>query len=308
MGMLLRRSFIGVENLYIGKAFSPFTLPLFYSYIDNGDPLNSGIIGATMNILRGVSCRVEIDYAKDTQLDFVYKNRQLHIPWLEYAIETILNREGMEGLHGTFDYHFEADFSLDLSSASATLIASLAALKRALSLNYNPIDLGILSHNIELKFKIGFGCTLSQLLGGVVLFRSPSVPGKAEYVKYDYPNDIRVIAVATPMNYFPKYDTPYLREISFNSIHLIKDFNDLLNTSRRFNVSMINLSTRLRGLVKELCNAKFISCGLGFLGNTLYLLTYRDNMADIISILLDFFPTENIFVSEFDPVGVRVYL
>ncbi|MEM2137149.1 MAG: hypothetical protein QXI93_04255, partial [Candidatus Methanomethylicia archaeon] len=114
--------------MYIGKAFSPFTLPLFYSYIDNGDPLNSGIIGATMNILRGVSCRVEIDYAKDTKLDFVYKNRQLHIPWLEYAIETILNSEGIEGLHGTFNYHFEADFSLDISSASATLIASLAAL------------------------------------------------------------------------------------------------------------------------------------------------------------------------------------
>lgn len=295
--------------LFIGRAFSPFTLPLFFNYIHSGNPLESGVIGALANTLIGVSCRVEVDYGEGLDLDFVYGDMHLQIPWLEEAIKSVLKLEGIKGLRGFFDYNFEANFGLDISSTSAILIASLAALKKALKLRLNPINIGLLSHETELNFKVGFGCTYSQLLGGITLFLTPSVPGKARYVKFSFPSDLRIILAGTPMNTFPTYDlTVDLPSIS-SELNSIKSFDDLISTSIKFQNFFPSLSPRLGEIINRLKNLdNILSYGFGFLGKTIYVLAYRDYLVDVISILIDFFPTEYIIVSELDPVGVRAYL
>ncbi|MEM1549405.1 MAG: hypothetical protein QXJ66_00580 [Candidatus Methanomethylicia archaeon] len=295
--------------LPIGRSFSPFTLPLFFNFTRSNDPLESGIIGALANTLIGVSCIAEVDYDRDFKLDFIYGSLQLHMPWLEEAIKFTLKHEGIEGLKGVFDYNFEANFGLDFSSASAVLIASLSALKKALNLKFNPIDLGLLSHSMELYFEVGFGCTYSQLLGGIVLFLTPSVPGKAKYVKFSFPDDLRIVIVGAPTNRFQKYTLSNISLPSIsNDLTSIKNFNDLISTSLKFQSFFASLSPRLKGIVNELQKLNILSYGFGFLGNTIYTLVYRDYLIDVISLLLDFFPAEYITVSEFDPVGVRVYL
>lgn len=291
----------------LGKAFAPFTIPLFYRFIEFEDPLNSGLIGCLANIVFGVSCKVDVDYNRTFNLNFTFGRMQLNVPWIEEAIKFISMKEGIEGLSGILDYHFEIHFGLDIASASAMMIATLAALRKALNFNLKPIDLILLSHELELKFKIGFGSTYSQALGGIAIFYTPSVPSKAKYSKFSFPNDLRIVLAGNPMKDFPRYNSQSAFNQTFD-LNSINSFNDLIYTSRRFYESVAHISPRLKGLMNEISKLNILSCGFGFLGNVIYILVYSDMLIDTISLLLDFFPIENIFVCEFDPIGVRVYL
>jgi len=293
--------------LLIGKSFSPFTIPLFFRFSYSNDPLESGIIGALANILKGVSCRVEVDYSNELNLDFIAGREQLHLPWVEEAIEMAIKREGIDGLRGVVNYHFEVSYGLDISSASATLISTLAALKKALSLKLSPLDLASISHIIELKYNVGFGCTFSQLIGGVDLFTSPSVPGKAKYVRVSVPDDLRIIVAGKPIHGFPVYNYYHVFQNFPSDLSSVKSFGDIVSLCRRFNESFTVTSTKLKWIASELSKTNILSYGFGFSGNIVYALVYRDHMMDVASTLLNIFPTEYIFVCEVDPIGVRVY-
>jgi hypothetical protein len=294
--------------LLIGKSFSPFTIPLFFRFSYSNDPLESGIVGALANILKGVSCRVEVDYDKRLNLDFVAGREQLHLPWVEEAIEMAIKREGIEGLRGVVDYHFEVNYGLDISSASATIISTLAALKKALSLKLSPLNLASISHIIELKYNVGFGCTFSQLIGGVDLFTTPSVPGKAKYLRIGVPDDLRIVVAGRPAHEFPIYTHRAFPQSFSIDLGSVKSFDDIIPLCRRFSEEFMSASVRLKWIASEISKANILSYGFGFSGKVVYALVYRDYMIDVASILLNIFPTEYIFISEIDPIGVRVYL
>lgn len=293
--------------MLIGKSFSPFTIPLFFRFSYSNDPLESGIVGALANILKGVSCRVEVDYSNKLNLDFIAGREQLHLPWVEEAIEMAIKREGIDGLRGVVNYHFEVNYGLDISSASATLISTLAALKKALSLKLSPLDLASISHIIELKYNVGFGCTFSQLIGGVDLFTSPSVPGKARYVRVSVPDDLRIIIAGKPIHGFPVYNYHNAFQNFPSDLSSVKSFDDIVSLCRSFNESFTVKSTKLKWIASELSKTNILSYGFGFSGNIVYALVYRDHMMDVASTLLNIFPTEYIFICEVDPIGVRVY-
>ena len=284
-----------------GIGFSPFFLPLFYEL------KSSGFRGCGFNILRGVSCLADVDVSNVFRLDFVSGDKQLNLPWMESAVKFLLSRVGLSGVEGILDYNFEANFSLDIGTGSATLLSSLVALCSALDLSISPLEVGDISHMVELDFDVGFGISLAQLVGGVVLVKEADAPSLVVYSSFDFKRDLRVMVGGSKSFSFPKYESTDLRGFDLGDLGHFRSFDDLVEEAKRFSVFFASRSRTLYKILSGISRFNPVSVGFGFLGTSFYALVFKEDLIDLAEYLTDFFPFDYIFVSEIDPVGVRKY-
>jgi len=293
--------------LPIGKAFSPFFLPLFYKYSSIGSSATLRFYGAGINILRGVSCIADVKPSNEVKLDFVFGMRQLNLPWLEEAISNILSISNCRGVNGVLDFSVESYLGFDISVGSAILLSSLVAVNSALKLNVAPSIIADLSQRFELEWNVGSGTSLCQLLGGVVLLSESGESNTILHKVFDFPSDLRIVVGGPKLNLLPIYTSRLIGNFTFNFDDL-NSFDDLIEFSRIFNLHVAEKSKGAFKFIKALLNLNPLVAGLGFLGKSFYAITFRDDVKRIVDHFLDYFPCEGIFVSEVDPIGVRLYI
>lgn len=293
---------------FIGKAFAPAFLPLFFDiqHMSNG----SRYIGAGLNLFRGVSCRVDVKPSPCIKFNFLYGRRELNLPWIEDAVEKLLSMADIKGVKGVFNFNFEVPLNFDLSLPSAALISSLAALHSALKLNI-PIKAVIdIAQEIEFKYKIGFGTSPLQSLGGLVLVKDFNAVFPRGFLKIDYPKNIRVVvgsASSIEMLFYPHlWNDFHLKEI-LTDFPLICDFNLVVEKTGLFVEQFVSRFKGVKPIIDGLKKLDPIVCGLSLNGKLVYAICWRDQIMKFADFLLDFFPCEGIMVFEVDPIGARVY-
>ncbi len=299
----------------IGKAFAPSFIPFIPSFKCSSSLRSSGFNGVGACLIRGVSCIAEIEVSRCTKLDFIYGDKQLNLPWIENAVKAILNQTDISGVRGELLFNFELPLCASLSIPTSALVSSLVSIYSALNLEIPPLTIGDIAHEMELKHKIGVGVSGLLLNGGLIIVKRTGIPSNAEYFKINYPNDLRIIVAGRPLEIIdlPKYDfkeimSSHLMSRVQYSLDGVISFNDLINKIKQFNFSHERIySIGIRRILNELRKYSPLLCGVDFDGKTLFAVTYRDKIDIITNILLDFFPCEGIFISEIDPIGVRVY-
>lgn len=268
-------------------------------------------IGAGLNLFRGVSCTANVKPSSCVKLNFLSGGRELNLPWIEEAARRMLSIAGLKGVRGSLDFNFEVPLNFDLSLPTASLVSSLASLHSALKLSIPTTVVLDVAQRIEFEFKIGFGTSFLQSMGGLVVTRGINDDLFKNLLKIDCPKDIRIVvgsASSIEMLFYPHvWDDFHLEEVVDN-ISSVDGFDLVIEKTRLFVEKFSTNFRSINSIVDGLRKLDPIVCGLSLNGKLVYALCVKEQIIRFADFLLDFFPCEGIMVFEVDPVGTRIYL
>jgi len=162
--------------------FAPASLTCFFSPVIEDDPLESGSLGVSIALNKGV--RVTAKPSDD--LSIIVNGETWDFP----TVRTVAQRLGFKG-EIKIDMDFPAGCGFGMSGASA--LASAFAINEVLNLNRSFFELADLAHNAEVINRTGLGDVVTQSFGGVVVRKSASCPSKCVVDRFLWNIDLDIL-------------------------------------------------------------------------------------------------------------------
>ncbi len=162
--------------------FSPASLTCFFSPSIENDPLESGSLGVSLALNRGV----RVSAKPSSELSVIVNGEDWNFP----TVRTIAQQMGFEG-EIRIEMDFPAGCGFGMSGASA--LASAFEINEVLNLNRSFFELSDLAHKAEVINRTGLGDVVTQSFGGVVVRKSASCPSKCVVDRFLWNIDLDVL-------------------------------------------------------------------------------------------------------------------
>ncbi len=162
--------------------FSPASLTCFFSPSIENDPLESGSLGVSLALNRGV----RVSAKPSSELSIIVNGEDWNFP----TVRTIAQQMGFEG-EIRIEMDLPAGCGFGMSGASA--LASAFEINEVLNLNRSFFELSDLAHKAEVINRTGLGDVVTQSFGGVVVRKSASCPSKCVVDRFLWNIDLDVL-------------------------------------------------------------------------------------------------------------------
>ncbi len=162
--------------------FSPASLTCFFSPSIENDPLESGSLGVSLALNRGV----RVSAKPSSELSIIVNGEDWNFP----TVRTVAQQMGFEG-EIRIEMDLPAGCGFGMSGASA--LASAFEINEVLNLNRSFFELSDLAHKAEVINRTGLGDVVTQSFGGVVVRKSASCPSKCVVDRFLWNIDLDVL-------------------------------------------------------------------------------------------------------------------
>ncbi|MGQ9539231.1 MAG: pantoate kinase [Candidatus Bathycorpusculaceae bacterium] len=301
------------------RAFAPSHITGIFQIFDKAeDSLKIGSKGAGVSLTHGVTTTVKaINAEKSALLVRVNGLISNSAEVSRRVVEIFLSKfkDKIRNSRVIVEHRVEMPIGAGFGTSGAAALSLALALNEAFKLGMTKIEAAQLAHIAEVECKTGLGTVIAETFGGIEIRTKPGAPGIGEIRHIRVKNDIVVVCLSigplsTKMFLSDEAIRKRINEFGGKLIEkLIEEpcVANFITLSRQFAEHVGLITERLRQVLKASDEAGFV-CSMPMFGESIFTLTEKDALPQLIKIFEKQGFRGKIFISEIDFEGARLLL
>lgn len=303
------------KNMNEAAAFSPCHITGFFRICDQeDDALHAGSLGAGVALSRGIETRVTAREAKKDSIRVAINGvPRKNAPVSRHVARSLLTRTS-KGRRFVIeiDHRVPMPIGAGFGTSGAAALGLSLALNRLLDLRLSRIEAAQIAHAAEVECRTGLGTVIAETYGGLELRVKPGAPGIGELSRIPVSENIVIAClVFGPLSTRKLLSDTRVRirvnEMGGRFIEELRqkpDVSSFLRLSRRFAEHVGLINERLKKVL-EATDKKGFVCSMPMFGESVFTLTDRESVQDILDIFDQHSEGGKTIVSEIDFRGAR---
>ncbi len=171
----------------VHSAWAPCHITGIFFPCGGGNPLNTGSLGAGVNLKRGVTTEVKVSPAETLQIKILINGRETEAPLSSSIVDKMIRFRENSNFKIDINHIVEMPMGAGFGTSGSGALGLSLALKRALQIDITEKECYRIAHETEIEEKTGLGTVMGEIAGGVEMRIECGGPGigKTENIFFD---------------------------------------------------------------------------------------------------------------------------
>lgn len=298
-------------------AFAPSHITgIFQIFEKPKNSLETGSKGAGVSLSQGVTTLVKAENSDKNSLQIKINGSSWESAEVSKRVtELFLSRfkKKMAKHKIIVEHKVEVPIGAGFGTSGAAALSLALALNETFKLNMTKIEAAQIAHIAEVECKTGLGTVIAETFGGIEIRTKPGAPGIGEVKHIPAQKNLIVACLSfSPLStrkfLMDKATRKRVNEFGGKLVDKLTEepsVTNFMKLSRQFAEHVGLITEKMRSVLKAANEAGFI-CSMPMFGESIFTITEKDALPELLKILEKHGSHGKIFISEIDFEGARL--